>query len=169
MEGISNFWNRLGMKLLVSSCFPLPRFPPFKATANYPRLRWAGLCAEMGHSGPLKFPYLCHARKRNQGSDGFESFEHWFTASLMIFQASGLVAMGFRQKVWQPDFGQSCVTVCVLRHRFFQCFHGWSTDPFRKHRHLQAIWVGIGRFLCGRDASKGGRTLKFKAPLCRSP
>lgn len=48
------------------TCFPLPRFPPFKATANYPRLRWAGLCAEMGHSGPLKFPYLCHARKETR-------------------------------------------------------------------------------------------------------
>lgn len=76
----------------------------------------------------VSLPLPC--AKRNQGSDGFESFEHWFTASLMIFQASGLVAMGFRQKVWQPDFGQSCVTVCVLRHPFFfSVFTGEALTP----------------------------------------
>ena len=140
------------MKLLVSHCHVS------HLSRQLPQLSQATMSRTVCRDGSLRasevsLPLPC--AKRNQGSDGFESFEHWFTASLMIFQASGLVAMGFRQKVWQPDFGQSCVTVCVLRHPFFQCFHGWSTDPFRKHRHLQAIWVGIGRFLCGRDASKG--------------
>jgi hypothetical protein len=151
------------------TCFPLPRFPPFKATANYPRLRWAGLCAEMGHSGPLKFPYLCHARKETRDLMDLSHLSigllpaWWFFRLLAWWQ--WVLGRKYGNQISDKVVSQ-CACCGTL---FFQCFHGWSTDPFRKHRHLQAIWVGIGRFLCGRDASKGGRTLKFKAPLRRSP
>ena len=75
----------------------------------------------------VSLPLPC--AKRNQGSDGFESFEHWFTASLMIFQASGLVAMGFRQK-YGNQISDKVVSQCACCGTlFFSVFTGEALTP----------------------------------------